>query len=417
MKSKKVITITNAYTWYNKGDSGILLATIDILKKVYDNVEFNILSFTPNVDKKHYCEDKSVKNVYSNVLNPYPYRKGKVGKIIAIVKLFFKMISMQFGLTFFRNMTIKKHENLRALQKSDMIVVCGGGFLGGKKLDSLMHVYQIYVDTIFHKPVYVMGTSIEPTKSKFVKYYTDKILKKVNFVFARESITEKYLLEILDNDKHIQIPDMAFMLENIQKNFDFVDELRIKNDILFGITVRNWNFPNLKNKHNAMENYINSVKDFMVKELKKRLCVFVFIPQVTVSTGDDTVIAEEIKNRLPEKYQNKFIIKRDDWSPSEIKSLIANMDYFVGTRMHSNIFATSMCVPTTAIAYEKKTNGIMETVGLENYIIEIDDITSSDLYNKVEDMITNEKNIKKQLSIKIKCIRKEILDKIEKVVK
>ena len=127
-----------------------------------------------------------------------------------------------------------------------------------------------------------------------------------------------------------------------------------------------------------MENYINSVKDFMVKELKKRLCVFVFIPQVTVSTGDDTVIAEEIKNRLPEKYQNKFIIKRDDWSPSEIKSLIANMDYFVGTRMHSNIFATSMCVPTTAIAYEKKTNGIMETVGLENYIIEIDDITSSD---------------------------------------
>ena len=85
--------------------------------------------------------------------------------------------------------------------------------------------------------------------------------------------------------------------------------------------------------------------------------------------------------------------------------------------MHSNIFATSMCVPTTAIAYEKKTNGIMETVGLENYIIEIDDITSSDLYNKVEDMITNEKNIKKQLSIKIKCIRKEILDKIEKVVK
>ena len=169
MKSKKVITITNAYTWYNKGDSGILLATIDILKKVYDNVEFNILSFTPNVDKKHYCEDKSVKNVYSNVLNPYPYRKGKVGKIIAIVKLFFKMISMQFGLTFFRNMTIKKHENLSALQKSDMIVVCGGGFLGGKKLDSLMHVYQIYVDTIFHKPVYVMGTSIEPTKSKFVK--------------------------------------------------------------------------------------------------------------------------------------------------------------------------------------------------------------------------------------------------------
>ena len=34
MESKKVITITNAYTWYNKGDAGILLATIDTLKEI-----------------------------------------------------------------------------------------------------------------------------------------------------------------------------------------------------------------------------------------------------------------------------------------------------------------------------------------------------------------------------------------------
>ena len=93
------------------------------------------------------------------------------------------------------------------------------------------------------------------------------------------------------------------------------------------------------------------------------------------------------------------------------------MDYFVGTRMHSNIFATSMAVPTTAIAYEKKTNGIMETVGLQNYVVEINDITAEELYNKVEDMIINEKKIRIQLSSKINDIHKEILKKIEKVVK
>ena len=37
------IVITNAYTWYNKGDAGILLATIDVLKKVYKDAEFSIL--------------------------------------------------------------------------------------------------------------------------------------------------------------------------------------------------------------------------------------------------------------------------------------------------------------------------------------------------------------------------------------
>lgn len=417
MENKKTITITNAYTWYNKGDAGILLATVDTLKKIYNKAEFNILSFTPDVDRKNYCKDSSIKEVYSNILNPHPYKKGKVGKTIAIIKLIFKMIYIQFGLTFFRKATINKYESLTALQNSDIIIVCGGGFLGGKKFDSLMHIYQIYVDTLFNKPVYVMGTSVEPIKNRFIKYFTDKVLKKVDFVFARESITEKYLSEILDDNKHVQIPDMAFMLESSRKKFCFVDDLRLKSDELFGITVRNWKFPDLDNKQMAMENYINSVKDFMVKEFEKRKCTFVFIPQVTVSTGDDTIIAEKIKDRLPKKYKKQFIIRRDDWSPSEIKSLIANMDYFVGTRMHSNIFATSMAVPTTAIAYEKKTNGIMETVGLQNYVVEINDITAEDLYNKVEDMIVNKKKIKKQLSCRIKDIRKEILEKIEKVVK
>ena len=413
----KKITITNAYTWHNKGDAGILLATIDTLKKIYKDVEFTILSFTPEIDRKHYCEDKSIKNVYSNILNPHPYKKGKLGKIIAVIKLFLKMIGTQFGLTFFKKKTIEKHESLKAIQDSDIVIVCGGGFLGGKKFDSLMHVYQIYVNTIFKKPVYVMGTSIEPIKKKIIKHYTDKVLNKVDFVFARESITEKYLLEILSSEKHALIPDMAFMLEDVEKKFNFVEKLRQKNDILFGITVRKWNFPNSKNKNKSMENYINCIKEFMIKEVNMRSCAFVFIPQVTVNTGDDTIIAEEIRNRLPKKIQDKFYICREDLSPSEIKSLIANMNYFVGTRMHSNIFATSMCVPTTAIAYEKKTNGIMETVGLEEYIIEINNITSDDLFYKVEKMISNEKIIRKQLKNKIREIRKDIFLKIKKVVK
>ena len=73
MENKKTITITNAYTWYNKGDAGILLATIDTLKKIYNKAEFNILSFTPDVDRKNYCKDSSIKEVYSNILNPHPY--------------------------------------------------------------------------------------------------------------------------------------------------------------------------------------------------------------------------------------------------------------------------------------------------------------------------------------------------------
>ena len=140
---KKKITITNAYTWYNKGDAGILLGTVNTLKQIYGskNIEIDILSFTPSEDKKRYCKDPVIKNVYSNVLNPRPYKHTKIGKLIAIVKLIVRTIYLSLMMKINLNKLVLKEEAFKSLSDSDLIVVCGG-FLGGKKLDSLMHVFK-----------------------------------------------------------------------------------------------------------------------------------------------------------------------------------------------------------------------------------------------------------------------------------
>ena len=144
---------------------------------------------------------------------------------------------------------------------------------------------------------------------------------------------------------------------------------------------------------------------------------FIFVPQVIVENGNDTIVAQEIKDLLPTKIQENFIILNDDLSPMQIKGLIENFDFFIGTRMHSNIFATSMNVPTVAIAYEKKTNGIMKMLNLEEYIIEMDNITSDELTKKLEKLIENKDDIKDILKIRIAEVKKEILDKTSSVLK
>ena len=62
----KKIVITNAYTWNNKGDAAILLSTIDVLNKTFDKPEVDVLSFTPDLDRKKYSFQKTIKNVESN---------------------------------------------------------------------------------------------------------------------------------------------------------------------------------------------------------------------------------------------------------------------------------------------------------------------------------------------------------------
>ena len=59
----------------------------------------------------------------------------------------------------------------------------------------------------------------------------------------------------------------------------------------------------------------------------------------------------------------------------------------------------------------------METVGLEKYIVEIDNITTKKLLKTIEESIKNSQAIKKQLEDRIPKIRKEILQKLNKNMK
>jgi len=411
----KKVVITNAYTWYNKGDAGILLGIVNSLKEIYGKkIEINILSFTPIEDKKRYCKDTTIKNVYSSILNPYPYKYTFWGKKIAIVKLIIKMMYIYIMLKVNRKNIVKNNETLKILHESDVIIVCGGGFLGGKKYDSLMHLFQIYVNTLFKSKVVVMGTSIEPMNKGIIKKYTEKILKKVDYIFAREKITYNYLESFLDNNKFELIPDMAFMLEDYKETENKIDSFSGNYKYVIGITVRKWNFPNSSNSEKSMLNYTNTIVE-TIDYFNKKECIFVFIPQVIVENGNDIEVAHKIKERLQNK--DGIIVIEDDLTPVELKGLISKCDIFVGTRMHSNIFATSMKVPTVAIAYEKKTNGIMGTVKLDEYVLEIDQINSNELINKVEKCLKNRETIKNNLSIIIPEIRKEIIDKLKEKTK
>lgn len=411
--SKKRITITNAYTWYNKGDAGILLGIVDTLKKKYNNnVSFDVLSFTPVEDRKRYCEDNKIKNIYSNVLNPHPYKHTKYGKIKAIIKLVFSMIYQLLFIKILPKRLINKNKNYNSLNKCDYIIVCGGGFLGGNKFNSFMHLFQIYINTKFNKKVIIMGASIEPVTNRFVKRITEKVLKKVDYIYAREIITYNYLKEFINDEKFELIPDMAFMLNDIKVPINKIKNWKNDHKYIYGITVRKWDFPGEKNSVELFENYKIELEKFIEYKILEDNSLFVFVPQVIVSHDNDIEVAKQIKEMLPNNIKNNFIIIEYDLHPDEIKRLIWNFDYFIGTRMHSNIFATSMLVPTIAIAYEKKTNGIMHTVELDDYVIEMKELSYDKLKELSIKQIENDEQLRVNLNKKIEEIRKEIEKRI-----
>ncbi|WP_176554425.1 polysaccharide pyruvyl transferase family protein [Bacillus sp. Marseille-P3800] len=393
------ITIISAYTWYNKGDAGILLGTLQAIKKQYPMAKFNILSFTPEEDFKNYTREfDGIEYIESNLLNPYPLKKTKAGKAKAILKLGINKVKqdMLFGLS--EKTILERNISARIIKDSDLVFVCGGGFLGGKKFNSIIHLHQINKAAQLNDNVILWGTSVEPPTNKLLKKMTEKSISKIKLILPREEITEKYLSTFLPKEKIIKSPDLAFNLglNKSERINDLIKEVTGGSKKNIGLTIRDWHFPKSINPKESKNNYFQTICE-VIENKTKQGYRFIFIPQVIFTGDDDRIIAKEVHNQLSSEAKANFLVLEGDYSPGELKALISGLDLFLGTRMHSNIFATSVGIPTLAIAYESKTNGIMMKLDMSNYVVDIEDVKTDLILTKLTDLEKDSQSVSGKL--------------------
>nr|CRH06549.1 Protein of unknown function [Candidatus Magnetococcus massalia] len=101
-----------------------------------------------------------------------------------------------------------------------------------------------------------------------------------------------------------------------------------------------------------------------------------FFPQVIYAEGadDDRMVSRRIYGLLDLEVKSRVTLLEDDLDPRQLRKQIGEMDLFIGTRMHSNIFALSEGVKTLAIAYEPKTTGIMSGLHLQRYVCAMEEL-------------------------------------------
>jgi colanic acid/amylovoran biosynthesis protein len=99
--------------------------------------------------------------------------------------------------------------------------------------------------------------------------------------------------------------------------------------------------------------------------------------------------------------KNRVVLIEDDLSALRVKALCGEMDFFIGTRMHSNLFALSMGVPAIAIGYQPKSLGIMRQLGLERWVIPWEGVTLERLQAGFEDLVQKAEEVRAELSRKL----------------
>jgi colanic acid/amylovoran biosynthesis protein len=96
-----------------------------------------------------------------------------------------------------------------------------------------------------------------------------------------------------------------------------------------------------------------------------------------------------VVRRLDEQVgcSQRIVLVEDALTPEALQAAYGQMDYFVGTRMHSVILALNAGVPALAIGYLAKTAGIMEDLGLAHRCLDIGTLTDKTLIDAFQHLM------------------------------
>jgi polysaccharide pyruvyl transferase WcaK-like protein len=99
----------------------------------------------------------------------------------------------------------------------------------------------------------------------------------------------------------------------------------------------------------------------------------------------------------------------------EIKYVIGQCDFFVGARMHACIGALSQNIPTVPIAYSDKFVGIMESIGLQNVVVDPRSMKEPEIFEVVERVYETRDAVRHELETIIPQVKQHIYDAIGKL--
>ncbi len=395
------IFLINVHSDYNAGDLALSRVTVQQLEQNFQDCKITISMNDP----QSYEGDLPVLNSHFVwVLDGYHWNWGRLiwlapGSIIPIIS------NRIFGKAWFGLTPKKIRDWVNAYIEADLVVSTAGGFLrsSGRGLTLLLTVYSLILAVLAGKPLYIFPQSIGPFSFTWEGPLVKWIYSKARLIMAREYITVDHLTSCgIPRDRIILLPDVAFGFKGaskdqarewlLSKNIDRVD-----NKPIMAMTVMDWSATNQAfGRQSVYEDAVSAVIKFFVTKNGGKVLL---VPQVwgPSKAEDDRITARRIAERLSEM-KSEVVFFDEPISPDMLQAIFGEMDIVIGTRMHSNIFAATRMVPVIPIGYLQKTLGIANSAGLDEWVVDIEEVDAEILINKLTELWEQKELVKSHLA-------------------
>ena len=274
------------------------------------------------------------------------------------------------GVTAYRQMSFRMP---LALIKADVCIIGGAGLINKSNFfGSRLEHFPMYLCP--GAPTLLLGLLAKSFKKKVVFYAVgttavpDPILRILlpltanlsDTISVRDFLSKKVLEELGVKKKIHVVPEPTLDLKpiNAEKARQLLQQENVDlNKFLVGLSLR---YVGDERVNRKLVRVAHQLIDWLVEELDAEVIFFPMSRHKCKRIENDQFLGEEIYRLV--KHKERFKMLKKKYTPQNMKGVIGQMRLFIGMRLHSLVFSSSMKVPFIGIIYDEKVWAFLEEI-------------------------------------------------------
>jgi colanic acid/amylovoran biosynthesis protein len=365
------ILITHVFGYANKGDWALLDSLIAVLNEAFTEAQLFGTCRDPISQARYFGEVTWLRQLGAS------QRRGLPRRLESIWALSLGVLRSYLG----KSIAGGPGTIPACFDEMDLIVAAPGGYLEDSNLSIVSTLVHLWLAERSGRPVVLAPQSLGPFRFWFSVIASRAILRKTRLVCVREQfsfdIAQKRLG--LGGGHTVFLPDMAFY--DNRRNEPAADIILEKHQLVdksfAAVTAIDWYFPFSTHPEGDKQKYIATMVEtikFIYRELGWKVLILTQVEDSLGVPGD-----ESIGRTISSLAGDCAELVSPGCPPPAMRSLIGRSQVFIGSRMHSNIFALQSGVPVIAIGYLPKTRELMRQLGLGDYVVNIDSSSTDEI--------------------------------------
>lgn len=255
----------------------------------------------------------------------------------------------------------------KALRTSDMIIDIGAGdsfadIYGWKRLSKMM--LMAYQGHFGRTPIVLAPQTMGPFKAGWARALVTPHLKWCFGVFTRDALSTKALADMGYKGEVVEASDVALRLPFTPAEKSEGGPIKVGINVSGLLMSGGYTG---KNELGIKVDYPGLIRSIIEGFRARDEEIEVHLVPHVISDIQPVEDDHRASAPLVEEFPGTVLAPRFA-SPSEAKSYISGLDFFMGARMHATIGAFSSGVPVVPMAYSRKFRGLFGTIGYDHIV-------------------------------------------------